>query len=640
MSMNLSPFSSYTNLKILFDSAQKFQSTIPRIRQKHLSTFYTQPAAALLLAELAINTPKDMVLDPSCGSGILLLAALIQKQRLLSKDSAFNEMKIQANQLVGCEIDPLAVKFTRNALESLKNPQDKTTARLIEGNAFNSALPQVDVVLMNPPFTRQERLTPEDQEIIQKKLKELHLSQYFESQMSLSVLFILLVDQCLRVGGRMGLVIPAATFSSRYTAEVIRFLKDRHYAVRYLAEVLGENSAFSEDCRYKEYLVVLEKGTRSAEKVPIITLPAPPTLESVESIVGDINNVTINPVDTGMTRGYLPQEKLFSFNNWEMAFRNGANPDVLSILDSLPIIPFEQQSFANIRSGFHGTYVDFLFLPNDHWKIIKANWPNSIKISSIESPNEKPLEVPSYLLKRAFRKPENTQSFYANASHFVLSIPPDEALPRDFQTQYIQYAEEKLRESMAGKLQRGGKETGRVPSIWYSHAFRNGAEKSIGHLWTFEKIYPINRANLSTFSRELVTAPNMFHLIYGDDPALLEALHSWFNTTFFFCEYLLHVKSIRRGWLKGTIGLFKTLRVPDLTSSFFTNEKVARAQRAIQALSQVYDAQPLPIARQIGTQPRKEFDLIWVEILEVPSTKQATLLLDAGEFVRRFVEQR
>ncbi len=638
--MNFLPIYSHIKLKTLFEPAQNFQSTVPRLRQKRLSAFYTQPPAALLLAEFAINAPNDIVLDPACGSGILLLAALVQKQNLLSKNLPLNSTKLQLNQLVGCEIDPLAVKFTSRALESLRDPQDKTAARLFQGNAFNSALPRVDVVLMNPPFTRQERITTDDQEIIQKKLKELHLSQYFESQMSLSVLFILLVDQCLRVGGRMGLVIPAATFSSRYTAEVIRFLKDRRYTVRYLVEVLGENSAFSEDCRYKEYLVVLEKGNEPAEKVPIITLSTPPTLESVESIAGAINNATINPVDTGMTRGYLPQEKLFSFNNWEMAFRYGVNPGVFSILDSLPIIPFEQQSFANIRSGFHGTYVDFLFLPNDHWKIIQDNWPNSIKISSIESPNEKPLEVPSHLLKRAFRKPENTQSFYANASHFVLSIPPDEALPRDFQTQYIQYAEEKLRESMAGKLQRGGKETGRVPSIWYSHAFRNGAEKSIGHLWTFEKIYPINRANLSTFSRELVTAPNMFHLIYGDDSTLLEALHSWFNTTFFFCEYLLHVKSIRRGWLKGTIGLFKTLRVPDLASSFFTNEKVARAQRAIQALSQVYDAQPLPIAHQIGTQPRKEFDLIWAEILEVPFTKQATLLLDAGEFVRHFVEQR
>ncbi len=638
--MKLSQKSSITDLKIIFDSAQKFQSTIPRLRQKRLSVFYTQPPAALLLAELAIKTPHDIVLDPACGSGILLLAAFVQKQQLLPNDIPLSSDKIQANQLVGCEIDPLAVEFTRNALDSLKDPRDETTARLFLGNTFNVVLPQVDIVLMNPPFTRQERLTPDDQDLIQNKLQELSLFQYFESQMSMSFLFILLADQSLRVGGRMGLVIPAATFSSRYTAQVIQFLQDQCYAVRYLVEVLGENSAFSENCRYKEYIIILEKGVKPTVDVPIVTLPAPPTLESVESIASAIKGVTFNPDDTHMTRAYLPQRKLFSFNNWEMAFRYGANSSIFNILDSLPIIPFEQQQFANIRSGFHGTYVDFLFLPNDYWNIIDNKWPDRVRISCINSPHQTPLEVPPHLLKRALRKPENAQALYTNASHFVLSISPDEVLPRDFQTRYIQYAEEKLRDSMAGKHQRGGKETGRVPPTWYSHAFRNGAEKSIGHLWTFEKIYPINRVNLSTFSREIVTAPNMFHLISGDDPARLEALHSWFNTTFFFCEYLLHVKSIRRGWLKGTIGLFKTLRVPDLTSSFFTNEKLSRAQHAIQDLSRANDAQALPIARQIGSQSRNELDLTWSEILEVPPVKQQTLILGAGEFVRRFVEQR
>ncbi len=638
--MNFSTFLIPDQLKTLFDSAEKFQNTVPRLQQKRLSAFYTQPPAALLLAELAINAPDDMVLDPACGSGILLLAALAQKNALLRKEPALNAKKIRANQLVGCEIDSLAFQFTRDAFASLKDPQDDTHARLFQGNAFNTALPQVDIVLMNPPFTRQERLTTGDQEIIQKKLQDLQLSQYFESQMSLSALFILLADGCLHAGGRMGLVIPAATFSSRYTSEIIQFLQDRRYVIRNLVEVLGENSAFSADCRYKEYLIVLEKGINPAGNVPIITLPTPPTLESFESIAGAIKEVTFNPGDTGVTRGYLPQEKLFTFNNWEMAFRYIAHPDVTRILDTLPIIPFEQQLFATIRSGFHGTYVDFLFLPNDHWKIIEDKWPDSVKISSVESPHGKILEVPPHILKRAFRKPENTQSFYTTTSHFVLSISPEEHLPRGFQTQYIHCAEGKLRESMAGKLQRGGKETGRVPSTWYSHAFRNGAEKSIGHLWTFEKIYPINRANLSTFSREPVTATNMFHLISGDDPARLEALHSWFNTTFFFCEYLLHAKSIRRGWLKGTIGLFKTLRIPDLSSSFYTPDKIARAQCAVQALSNAYDAQPIPIARQIGTQPRKELDFTWAEILEIPATKQEKIIHEAGEFVRRFVAQR
>ncbi len=627
-------------IKALFDSAQKFQSTVPRIQQKHLSTFYTQPGAALLLAGLTIRNPKERVLDPACGSGMLLLAAFAQKKNLLHIMPKLPPSIIQANQIVGCEIDPFAANFTLQSLESLKNPHDDTNILLLQENAFTAALPLVDVVLMNPPFTRQERITTQDQAIIQKKFMELNLAQYFESQMSLGALFILLADHYLRLGGRMGLVIPAATFSSRYTAEVVRFLQDRQYAVRFLIEVLGENSAFSEDCRYKEYLIVLEKGSAYAEKVPIITLSTPPTIDTFEQIARVIVDGTSDLANTGVQKGYLPQKQLFTLQNWEMAFKQVTNPHIFNLLDSLPLIPFEQQSCIKIRSGFHGTYVDFLFLPNNHWNIVKDNFPNDVLIAPVESSRKDPLQVPPHLLRRAFRKPENTQSLYASASHFVLSIPPDESLPREFLVQYIQDAEGKLRESMAGKVQRGGKETGDVPPRWYSHAFCNGAEKSIGYLWTFEKIYPLNRANLTTFSRELVTAPNMFHLIYGDDLLLLEALHSWFNTTFFFCEYLLHVKSIRRGWLKGTIGLFKTLRVPNFSSSFFTPEKIVHAQHAIRVFFKAIDSQLLPIASQIGTPSRKELDLAWAEILEVPLPKREQLIFDAGEFVRHFVEQR
>jgi len=623
-----------------FRQAQQFQRTIPRLQQKRLSTFYTQPGAALLLTDLTIESPNDIILDPACGSGILLLAALIQKQRLHDEQTPLKKSIIQTNQLVGCEIDPLAADFACQLLKISKNSDGATTPVIVTGNAFTASFPQVDVVLMNPPFTRQERLSAEDQAIIKKKAEELGLTGYLEGQMSLSAIFIFLADAFLRNNGRIGMVIPAATFSSRYTRQVIRFLNDRHYAVRYLIEVLGENSAFSEDCRYKEYLLVLEKGVVSQEMVPTITLSEPPVLDSVERIGRAIKGKIGKFAELGVTKGSLSREQLFSFKNWEIAFKYCSNVGVFNILDSLPIIPFEQQTFASIRSGFHGTYVDFLFLPNDYWKIIENQYPRSITISGVGTLETGMLPVPPHLLKRAFRKPENTQALYSDASHFVLSIPPDSSLPNDFQTYYLEPAESRLRESLAGKRSRGGKETGRVHPRWYSHAFCNGAEKSIGHLWTFEKIYPINRANLSTFSREPVTAPNMFHLIYGDDLERLEALHSWFNTTFFFCEYLLHTKTIRRGWLKGTIGLFKTLRMPDLSSPFFTREKIAKAQQAIRTFARALDPQPIPIAQQIGTVSRKEFDLAWAEILEIPAAMQEKVTQQLGEFILHFVEQR
>src|SRR4030042_1708166 len=88
-----------------FHQAQKFQETIPRLQQKRLSTFYTQPGAALLLANLVITSPHDTILDPACGSGILLLAALVQKEKLVQVKTPVKKPRDYVNQLIGCEID-------------------------------------------------------------------------------------------------------------------------------------------------------------------------------------------------------------------------------------------------------------------------------------------------------------------------------------------------------------------------------------------------------------------------------------------------------------------------------------------------------------------------------------------------------
>jgi hypothetical protein len=338
--------------------------------------------------------------------------------------------------------------------------------------------------------------------------------------------------------------------------------------------------------------------------------------------------------------GILPTSELYAQTNWEMVFKVQIAPALFGIFDELPLVPFGNQDYAQIRSGFHGTYVDFLFLPNNAWAITEDTFPRGILVKNSEAVNTVSLEVPGSLLRRAYRKPEMTQELYATPSHYVLSIPPGAVLPSALQDSYLAGAGEKLRAAMVQKKGRGGKETGDVPPDWFNHAYRNGAETSVGQLWAFEKIYPINRSNLSTFSREPVTAPNMFHLIYGPSIETLETLHSWFNTTFFFAEYFLHAKSIRRGWLKGTISTFKILRVPDLTPAGFSSHHQTAAITAIRELAEDLQTNPQPIADQLDLPARLNLDRTWVDILELSSSQQDDLVKEARNFVSEFIKNR
>lgn len=60
-------------------TGQIFQTLIPLELRKPLGAHYTNPKAAELLAKFAISDSEDTVLDPSCGSGTLLIAAYRKK---------------------------------------------------------------------------------------------------------------------------------------------------------------------------------------------------------------------------------------------------------------------------------------------------------------------------------------------------------------------------------------------------------------------------------------------------------------------------------------------------------------------------------------------------------------------------------
>lgn len=342
----------------LFELSILFQESIPKIRQKQLSAFYTQPSAAILLATLTIDHPRTTVADPACGTGTLLLAALKRKCELWKSIKESDELRPRLADLCGSEIDALAADFARWILNQPLPRRDQSVADIISGNSLCRFFPThspVDVVLMNPPFTRQERWTPEDREMIANLISQLDLGGYFQPQMSLSAIFILLADTIIENGGRMGLVVPATTFSSRYSACILQFLRDRQYAVNVLVEVLGENSAFSQNCHYKEYLLVLEKGAIKSNLACITTLTAPPLNREVNEIATVISRVKHKEESLPLTAihyvGAIPRVELFALPNWEIAFKRIMAPALFSALDSLPeLLPFGNQSFADRKS--------------------------------------------------------------------------------------------------------------------------------------------------------------------------------------------------------------------------------------------------------------------------------------------------
>jgi hypothetical protein len=260
-----------------------FHEFLPFETRKRLGTFYTRPQAANILAGLAIDTPYEKVLDPACGSGTLLVSAYHRK---MMAGKGRTHKKLVEEEITGVDIMPFAAHLAalNLTMQSPLEPTDRT--RIGIGNSLNLTLGKevgdvakwlqvfggdimgvdidqpltkgevfklqpVDVVIMNPPFTRKESLTPSMRSIQWTFLGDQNYWAYF----------IPLADSLLKKKGKIAAVVPRDFFRGEYSRAVREYLfKDGVYSLKYVVKTT-KDTAFSENARFRDFLIVLEKGS-------------------------------------------------------------------------------------------------------------------------------------------------------------------------------------------------------------------------------------------------------------------------------------------------------------------------------------------------------------------------------------------
>jgi type I restriction-modification system DNA methylase subunit len=298
-----------------------FHKLIPFEIRKAVAAFYTNNEAGALLAKLAINNSNDKIIDLACGSGTLLVSAYQIKKDLLQRETPFTSkyhVRFLERELTGIDIMPFAAHLAAVHL-SLQEPlyetqrvrlavwdsteptvrpgkvvptisrelqraysrpkldvfvDQKAIARFsekayikkgsltIEGIGGDELpLDYADVVIMNPPFTRQERLPSEYKNKLLERFAQ--YSSYLSGQMGLHCYFLLLADIFLRKGGRIAFVLPASVLRLK-SAEGIRKFLAKNYRLDYIITT-EQRSAFSESARFREILLVATKTKNFSE---------------------------------------------------------------------------------------------------------------------------------------------------------------------------------------------------------------------------------------------------------------------------------------------------------------------------------------------------------------------------------------
>jgi tRNA1(Val) A37 N6-methylase TrmN6 len=227
-------------------------------KARRLGQVFTPDPVADLMASLCIGDPEAVVFDPCIGEGALLLAA---GRRLAALGNAEWHRQVRGLEVdpkalaVGrrrlaeaADVEPEAIRLTRgDFLElpppSLGMPEGRLLDLELGGPAGESAV--CDVALMNPPYTRQERLA------LETKARGGALSR----RAGLHAHFWMHLARFVRPGGWLGAITPSTWLSAEYGRELRAFLL-KHFRIRF---VIGFERDVFPDATVEACVTILEK---------------------------------------------------------------------------------------------------------------------------------------------------------------------------------------------------------------------------------------------------------------------------------------------------------------------------------------------------------------------------------------------
>lgn len=228
-------------------------------------------------------TSQDKVIDPACGTGGFLLEALrqVRERDFPNADEDWDLIKWANDNLYGVDLDHIGVKLTRAIMIALRDGSShvllgdsvrrhqwrskfpKLSQELGLGGieeAAHAVADQFTVVVTNPPFGEDLKLSASDarasQYTIARAAAAVTSKPVEYVNLEIGLIFLELAHKLVRVGGRIGIVLPETYFFSHRYRWLPGWL-DGRLALRGMLNIPME--AFEEFCRAKTNFYIFEK---------------------------------------------------------------------------------------------------------------------------------------------------------------------------------------------------------------------------------------------------------------------------------------------------------------------------------------------------------------------------------------------
>lgn len=308
-----------------------FQKLIsPEERQK-FGQFYTNEDIVDVINAFCIRRAGDTIFDPACGSGSFLIRAYYRKA-WLSEQKGANKRNQDTNkhhqellqEIFGCDIAVFAAHLATLNLAARHIEDDENYPCIARGNFFEVAekpesfcmiprrpmtsnataarvrtpvtLPELDTIIGNPPYVRQELIAKkaqikksreEDKKSYESRLK--NTKEHFQDlctrswpglklsgRSDLHCYFWPVAARFLREGGRFGFLTSSSWLDVEYGFALQAWIL-QHFKIVAILESIDE--PWFEDARVKTAVTILERcndeGQRQNNVVKFVRLQKP-----------------------------------------------------------------------------------------------------------------------------------------------------------------------------------------------------------------------------------------------------------------------------------------------------------------------------------------------------------------------------
>ena len=573
-----------------------FHGIIPLNLRKRIAAYYTSNNAGELLARLCIKNENDIVFDPACGSGTLLVSALNVKNELYEAKNIQKEHQVVLEDIYGVDISIFAahlsvINLSIQDLNSVTNkvlifiddafnilpstskkvlfsahPKQKATKDGVE-EADSIEIPLFNVVISNPPFTRVERLTEDKKEFISKQS---HMKDYMVGQAGLHIAFIIHCYNFILDGGYLAMVLPSATFSSNYSEKIEEFILD-NFKIEYVISSDAQ-VAFSEDANFKELLLICKKNKEKEWKSHFISIKSKLENINIKILAKKISSINEDYENTSFKQRIISKKELREERNWTKFFRRELEELVNSIFKSDHLI--KQDKIIRFHEGYHLDAPYFFRIPNKKWKIIKDT-EISIKIKNEQNVE---LNIPKSFLVKTMGKPSDHEQILPQMSSYIIKIEnnaQNRKIPEGDLKSFIKWGLKYEKTTMSPKQKKSKtvldlykiKKYIRSNRPWYTygnyilrHKKINGITGQIGgKISLIEKFGVKTRSNIAFYSSERLTGSNSY--FFGEiiiPKTNSKVLGAWFCSSFYLLLYLYNRREIG--------GDYGRIKIKDLSS--------------------------------------------------------------------------